>query len=779
MFICCCAFIICLMMIIVIIALTRVHLISPVPTPLFEDRTGMFISEGYKTTNELGYWDVPGIIPERMARAILVIEDKRFYHHWGVDVKALCRATWNNMYHKKHEGASTIAMQVARMQYPARRNIWNKCVELCNAYFLTMRYGRGQILRHYMKIVPQGNQIHGFVYAARRFFKKPLKDISWAEASVLAGLPKSPGKMNLFTVRGFLKAVDRAQVVLRLLYQEKIIDEEEYRSNLKALQELEIPTKELRPDSCYHYILRLLNKYDTGEQISYKRPVRTTLDLKVQHFLSVKAMEAMNKYRSYGAGNISLMVVDKITGDVLGYVGSEYYFDEINSGSINYAYTPRSSGSTIKPFIFAKGLADDKFSPASIIADLPLHIIKAKGEYYARNFDDNYLGPMIYRRALANSRNIPAVRVLEKIGLDDTYEFLHTLKLHNKEKSLDHYGYGIALGGLYVTLEDLVRAYGVLANEGRNFDFRWQIHDEKPDDGEILPAHAARRISLFLADPLARLPSFRRLNALEMPFPVAVKTGTSQGYKDAWAIAYSARYIVGVWMGHPDNQGMNHITGSVSAEFVKDIFLYLQPGESNGINEVPFPAPRGYVPVKICSHSGKIVQEDCPAPALEYFEKNTAPYTGCDFHQRVAIDKQTGFLATSDTPIRRITTKAFVVLPPQYAAWGARQGYGLPPTSSQDKEVETKITILEPPQGGRYIIDPETPAKFQTLALRAEVVPAIEKIVWYIDGKEFCVKKYPYEARWPLTEGVHYIQAKFPHANVVSDKIKVIVSSYY
>ncbi len=792
----------------------RVRLISPEATPLFEDRHGEYLSEGRSgdagaNDQMLGFWEVPSPVPSRIRDCILIIEDKRFYRHSGIDLRAILRAFHRTVFRGESQGASTIAMQVARMQVPAPRNLWSKVIETATAFLLIQRYGHDRVLRHYMKIVPQGNRIYGFSYAARRYFKKPLQDLSWAEAAILASLPKSPDRFNLFKFEGFLSSLSRARLILDLLKKHGMIDEESYRQSQRELSRFRIPFRETRPPHSYHFILRILEEQDKDRRslnqqplrmrqplrtrqplrmrqpLRTRRPLRTSLDLALEEHLQAVARNAMVRYRPYGAGNVAMIVADKQTGEVLGYCGSADYFDQEFAGSINYAHTPRSSASTLKPFLYAYGLETRHFSPASILADLPFHIVSIDGEYsfsYS-NVDDEFLGPMIYRYALANSRNIPAVRLLAALGVKESYDFFAKLGLHNSELGADHYGYGMAIGGIYITLEDLVRAYGVLANEGRPFTLKWLAGQSSSppanqNDGErLISESTARQISLFLSDPLARLPSFARLSALEFPFPVAIKTGTSQGFRDAWALAYTSKYVVGVWLGHPENDRMNHIGSYAAASLVQSILYHLQPAESRGINTEPFPPPRNAIAVRLCLLSGQLAGDDCPKVTLEYFSPGTEPSALCTVHRRYAVDSSDGVLAGADTPAHKVVTRTFTILPPQFSIWGSRKGYGAPP-KMRSSPPPASIKIVEPPNGSRYIIDPETPRSLQSLPLRAEVTPAVSEIIWIVDGREYTRASYPYESRWLLEEGEHTVSARFKNASVASETVSIVISAY-
>lgn len=748
-----------------------VRLVTQTPSPLFEDRQGAFLAESPE--QELGYWSVPDDIPPKIRACVLAIEDHRFEFHRGVDVRALVRAFLNNMSGGPRQGGSTLAMQVARMQHPGPRTHWRKVAEIVTARLLVARYGRQAVLRQYLRIVPQGNRIHGVAYAARRYFQKPLEDLGWAEAALLAGLAKAPGRFNPYQTRGCIEARARARLVLARVCDLGWMGESDYRASLAALDRLDIPSKESRPFYATHAILRLQSERVVGAEMH--RPIRTTLDLNLQEQVDDLAHRAIERVRPLGMGNVAVIVAETQTGNVLSYVGSDFYQDETFSGAINYARTPRSSGSAVKPFIYAFGLESGKFAPNSILADLPLHLTHPSGQYSVDNFDASFLGPLLVRRALATSRNIPAVGVVRTVGLDRVYAYLKDLGLADPAGDPDYYGLGLAIGGLYVTLEELVTAYGVLANAGQSFSLNFVPCAEEPGSKrQIMDADVARLVTLFLSDPAARLPVFPRGGPLEFPFPVAVKTGTSQGFRDAWCIAFSRKYVVGAWMGHPDFERTNHVSGAAAARLVKQVMTLLHPAQSRGVDVATFPPPEGYRPGRLCPVSGQWATSDCPAVALEYLKPDAFPSRPCGVHQVLEVDGRTGRLADAQTPDERREKRLFVALDPRYAVWCTRHGWDPPPPSTP-LVPRALVSIQAPQNDSRLLLDSETPRRFQSLALRAEVTPNVPEITWYVDGVRYQSVPYPYATRWPLTPGRHTFQVRFPRAAVMSEIVSIQV----
>jgi len=746
---------------------------APAATLMLEDRHGQFLSEA--GSGDLGFWRVQ-TLPPRLKSCLLRAEDQRFYAHRGVDLRAIVRALANNLTGGRRQGGSTIAMQVARLQRPGPRTYPRKFFEMAVAWHLIDRYGHDRVLAHYVRLMPQGRRIHGAAYAARRYFQKPLIDISWAEAALLTALPQAPGRMNLYRPDGLAHAKARARRILQAVYDHDLLTQEAWQAAKRQLKNYRPPEREIRPFHSLHAIHRIQSEVAGRAGFSSVRPVRTTLDLNLQDKLDHWAATTLERLRGLGAGNIAVMVVTRETGAVRGYIGSDWYDDQTHAGAINYATTPRSSGSTLKPFLYALGLETEAFHPNSILADLPLLMVDSSGHYGVTNFDQSHLGPMLYRKALANSRNIPAVSVLRELGTFEAYEFLGEFGLADQRFSHDFYGLGMAIGGVYVTLEKLVTAYLTLASEGEAIGLRWfPGNDGNGGDAKrVLSEATARNINLFLSDPQARLPSFPRGRALEYNFPVAVKTGTSQGFRDAWCVAFSRDYVVGAWIGRPDHEPMNKISGTHAAKLVHRIMTHLHPEADQGVGTQPFPKPRHSKAIRLCALTGQLASPDCDQVALEYWPDTKPLPVMSQAHQRFAIDLQTGHQAGPTTPPERIRVRKALVLPGAYAVWASKKGFG-PPQPAQATMPRAQLKIQFPVAGSRLHLDPGTPSQFQTLPLRAVVEPALSEIVWFVDGEPYQTVRYPYQARWQLEPGEHRFQVRLPRANIQSEVVTLTV----
>src|SRR3989454_1009695 len=422
----------------------------------------------------------------------------------------------------------------------------------------TARYGHAAVLAHYLRIAPYGNRVRGIAYAARRYLGKPVEDLSWAETAFLVAIPQAPARMNPYREPGRTRAAERERRILDALLAGNVLGRDEYDLAVRQIAALRIPPLGRRPPDALHAVLHLERLFRHDAPLPAPL-VDTTLDLDVQQAVVAMVADTLPGLHERGAGNAAAIVVERGTNRVVAWVGSAGYFDDRHAGAYDYARVPRSPGSTLKPFLYALALERGAITPATILDD----ILRTPGDI--TNADEAFLGPLLPRVALADSRNVPAANLLDRLGLDDGYAFLRDLGLHDGDQPGRHWGLGLAIGAMPTTLERLVRAYTVLAGDGRAGELVWYRGESLAAPRRLLSEDTARLVTLFLADPMARLPTFPRMGPSEYPFPVAVKTGTSSKYRDALTVAYSTRYVVGVWLGRPDYRPMSRLTAFSSA----------------------------------------------------------------------------------------------------------------------------------------------------------------------------------------------------------------------
>lgn len=737
---------------------TRAHLASPPPTPILYDRHGAFIAQigDARPTGErqldYGYWEIPKP-PERIARATLALEDRRFWSHPGVDPVALLRAVWRRFGKGDRSGASTIAMQIARMQQPAPRTLAAKVCEAATALALTMRYGREALLAHYLRIAPYGNGSHGIAHAARFYFDKPAEDLSWAEIALLSGVPQSPTRLNPLRPRGLTLAARRGARALDELARQGVIDGAELALAQRQLAALAPQRAPRRPDAL-HLVLRY-EKLLKGRAyaVAAEPRLRATIDLDIQRRVTSLARRYLAIWHGEGAEQAAVMVIQRGTGAVLADLGSSDYAGA-HAGAIDFTQAQRSPGSTLKPFIYALALDRGVIKPSGILADLP------EGAPGISNADGHFLGPMLPRQALANSRNIPAIRLVRDIGLETSFRFLRGLGLHDLDASADSFGASMAIGSLPTTLERLVRAYGAIADDGWLSDLAWFQERERTPPRRAMSTDAARLMTSFLSDPMARLPSFPRYGPLEYPFPVAVKTGTSQGYRDAFTLAWSRQFLIGVWIGRGDAGTMSRLSGASSAaRLAHAILLQLQKAHPGDLEDASFPPPEGRVPVELCRFGGRrslgAARGGCGQTLTEWLRPEEIP-------------AEEEIMSSANGPDA-------LTLPAASRAWAIEAGFRVAGESVAPSAGDVRLSIASPENDSRVWRNPDAPPAVARIALKALVEPRMDQVVWYVDGAPFAVSDPDKPLFWPLQKGAHEFQLRLPLRPGASKIVRIIV----
>jgi penicillin-binding protein 1C len=452
------------------------------------------------------------------------------------------------------------------------------------------------------------------------------------------------------------------------------------------------------------------------------------------------------------------VVVDLETMQVLADVGSTGYRDGARKGAIDFSRTPRYPGSTLKPFIYGLALDRGTIDPGTILDDI------ARGPDGIGNADGQFLGPLLPRRALATSRNVPALALTREVGLDQVYALFARLSLHDDRLPASHYGLGVAIGGMPTTPLALARAWGALATDGRLRELQWTADAARPAGTAVLSEPVVRWLALALSDPMARLPVFPRMGNGELPFPAAFKTGTSPDHRDAWAVAFTERYLAVVWVGHPDWRPMDGLSGyQAGSRLARAILLELHGDLRHGLDDRSFPPPEGWLSARVCPLSGQLAGPACSGASLEWFPPTSAPVDGCAVHR-----------LEGGRPI--------VDLPARYAAWQRAAelpgpaddpARALPGSDADDAPIA--LAVVSPIDGAAVSPDPEAPPAWSTLRLLVAVDPPVDQVVWYVDGAPFATVEPPYEARWPVRAGSHTFEARLPYRPERSDTVTVQV----
>jgi penicillin-binding protein 1C len=747
------------------------------PSHVLLDRRDRFLGEVPGDKEGFGFWPLPTSLPERVVVTTLETEDRKFFEHDGIAWNSVARAAWQNVRNARViSGASTIAMQVARLQKPRARTVAAKVNEAATALKLIERHGHDAVLRQYLTLAPYGNRTHGIVRAANLYFDKPIEDLSWLQAAYLAALPQQPSRMSPWTKEGHGRALTRARRILAQLHQRGLLDDEALRVAMTS--DLSLARHPARPKEAVHAVLALSRKLPTTGVIH-----RTTLDLDVQRAAHKAFVQNLGRQASLGAGNTAGVVVELPSGDVRAWVGSADYFDAEHKGALDYLTTRRSPGSALKPFIYAMALERGSHTAATELPDTPVEFATANGGLYVpENMTHTFMGPMLLRQALGNSRNIPALRVLSDVGVSQVVQRLERGGVRGVTYDPDAYGLTLAMGSLHVTPLELAQLYTALANRGVTTPLRLLEDGPRVPGVRLVSEDAAMVTAHMLADPEARRPAFPPGGTLDFDGAVAVKTGTSQGFRDAWAAAFSDRLLVVGWVGNHDWRRMNAISGaSGSAPAVRAVFDAVEP-DIRPWHPAPqsMPLPAHAVSVDVCALSGRLPGPRCPHLKTEHFVRGTEPSEPCPFHAEVRIDTRTGLLAGPTCPEAVVTTKSMLALPEVYAPWARKQRLSIAPTAesplcpTSDPLVRT-VRIREPQPASRFLFDPDTPRELATLRLAAAVQPATEEVVWLVDGTPVARVGYPHEARWSLTPGTHVIRAVLAGGREASAPVRITV----
>ena len=687
------------------------------------DRNGIPLYEPLAASGTRGERLTADSIPERLAKATIAAEDRRFRHHPGIDPIAVTRAMAHNLRAMRVvEGGSTITQQVAKLLLQSKdRSARQKAREAVLALRLEHRYTKRELLALYLNLAPYGNQINGAARASRTYFGCPPENLTDAQAAFLASLPQRPSAFN--PLRDPRKARARQ---LAVLAQMDLTPDALARAKSETLQF----RGDTQPLLARHFVERVLALGGQSPRIV------TTLDAPLQRYVLGIIAARRDDLRRHGASAVAVAVLDNATGEWLAWEGSGDYFGTGFGGAIDGVVTPRQPGSTLKPFTYALAFERGD-SPATVLADIPSHFPTAEDGvvYTPRNYDGRYRGPLRVRSALAGSQNVPAVAMLHKLGAPSLLRLLRNAGFSGLDHTADYYGLGLTLGDAEVTLEQLITAYAMLARGGKRITptmlHRGTPRNSEEPEEQILTPRTAFWLTDILRDPDARAYTFGTGGSLDFPFDVAVKTGTSQAYRDNWTVGYTREVTVGVWVGNFDRQelrGSSGVTGaapifnSVMLAAMKRVRGQLPIGD-----RTPILAPPADVEsVAVCALSGLRPSPYCPAVEREWLPKEAAA-AFCSWHHDGSI-----------------------AWPAEYRDWAARDAPTQTAAVSATRPEPATFRITNPAEGATYLIDPTLRTEYQTLRLRAA---STSRVSWKVNARPVPGND------WPLRPGVHTITA--------------------
>jgi len=611
---------------------------------------------------------------DRLITSTLVSEDQRFYEHAGVDATAVLRAFKQNLTHGRLvSGASTVTQQLVKLLdsegQPTRRDPWIKLVETARATNLEEHLSKREILTAYINRLNYGRGLVGPERAASVYFGKTPSQLSWAEAALLAVIPRAPSSLDPYRHPDRVKR--RQQALLRALAEHGCLSPSELSRALESPVDLR-PVR--HPFEAPHFVDSLLG----DGKLPAEHPLQTTLDLALQREVEGILDSHRERLSERGADNAAAIVVDNASGEILAYVGSLEY-GATPSGQVDHANAPRQAGSTLKPFVyglaFARGLG-----PNELLADVPARFDPTGDQYAPGNFDGTFHGPVSARVALASSLNVPAVRAAHGLPQGTLLAWLRANGMQHLQEDAAHYGLSLALGSGEVTLRELVQAYASLARGGRSVALRGRVDGsgrlgETQSGTELLAPEFVAEVTDSLSDPLARVLGLGGQGPFVMEFPVAVKTGTSSGYRDAWTVGFTHERSVGVWVGNSSGAPTRELTGASGAG---PIFSeVLRRAMRDVATASPLYDPALLAEVAACPLSGLPRGPACPEPARRKMARSRVrewSEHSCSLHQH-------GHASSAGSPrftCDRAAVQSLVVLPDSYSEWLAAQPLGAP-----------------------------------------------------------------------------------------------------
>lgn len=645
-------------------------------------------------------------IPPAAVEALLLYEDRHFYHHPGVNLFSIIRAAYEMASGGRRQGASTITMQLARIIYQIDSSkISGKLEQILRALQIELFYDKDEILEAYFNLAPYGGNIEGIGAAARIYFDKQVSELNLPQILALTVVPQNPGKRALLTEASRLRAGVAAER-LAAVWPGKSIS-----ANAALSAGVYLPKR------APHFVRNVLRK-KSGQ-------VNTTLDLNYQRAAEDIVRNFVEAHQRKGVYNAAALIVDASDMSILAYVGSADFENRQIQGQVDGTKALRSPGSALKPFIYAMALEKGLIHPRSLLKDVPRHY----GVYTPENFDRSFYGLVNATDALVYSRNIPAVELLLKIGEENFHQLLSRSGV-KKLRPASFYGLAMALGGTEVSLQDLAAMYAMLYNGGRFQPLRF-LQDDAPAAEQLLLPEAA----FLTLDMLAQNQAVDSVSA----YPVSWKTGTSYGFKDAWSVGIAGSYVVAVWVGNFDGTP-NH--AFVGRDMAAPLFFQLVrkvAAQTKMPRKLEPPAGLNLARVSICEDTGDIANAYCERVVDSYFIPGVSAVKMSGVARLIPIDVASGLRACRHQPpqteMRRYNFWPSDVLE-AYAAAGIP--IRRPPAFKEDcAEVETfgrghAPQILLPADGSRFLLRPEAKEK---IALKANADADASKIYWFWDNR--------------------------------------------
>ena len=706
--------------------------------------------------------------------ATILYEDKYFYIHPGINPISLFRAT-KNYISGNHDtaGASTITMQVARIKYNLdTRRPAGKLVQIAAAIYIDAFYSKNEIMQAYLNLAPYGGNIEGVGAASLVYFHRPARDISTIESITISTIPQNPNKRGLNTPDGLSTMQHMRQDLVSRWIKRYPND-----AALQTLAQMPLNVYKISqlPFDAPHFtdaqIARDKSSWHTSTHAT------TTIDIELQHNMERTLRHQINSRKSVGVQNAAAILLNYKTMDVLAHIGSVDYFASDIYGQNDGVHARRSPGSTLKPLIYATSIDAGHIHPMTLLKDAQISF----GVYAPENSDSGFYGPVLARDALNHSRNIPAINLVRKIGIDKFHKILSESGVSNL-KSPSHYGISIALGGAEVSMFELADIYATMANLGARRKIRTRTTDPSETITNILSPE-----SFFLTMDMLR---YAPTPATKIPYAKTTrknithrwKTGTSSSFRDAWTAGIFGDYVLIVWVGNFDGRPNNAFSGAKTAA---PIYFALantvqEYDESHGrpVNDNNFMRDDlNIVQIDMCAHVGGIAGPHCPKSEKSYFIPGLSPIDGAPIYRAIAIDNKTGRRACTNNP-DTTHMAVYEFWDAQYLDMFMRAGItrNTPPPFMPGCDLDTIAPpapiIVSPANGTRTVIVSD--ANTAPISFMAITTNPSAKIFWFLNDKTIGTTKSGDVFTYPAPIGTHTIRIATDDGNGASTQFSVI-----
>jgi penicillin-binding protein 1C len=711
-------------------------------------------------------WTPLASIAPVVADAFLLKEDRWFSWHPGVNPFALARGGWRTYAHGDRQGGSTITMQLARLAYGLNtRTPSGKLRQAAAALWLEARYSKHDLLEAYLNVVPFGGNIQGVGAASRIYFGKPPDRLTLGEALSLVVIPQAPASRAGRGSTESAALAARARLGTLWLAHRGASDDDRRQIALPIVARAQHALPWLAP----HLVDAVVGQIDSGSLMNGATPgVALTIDAKLQRLVELQIQRYIARTRDVGMRNAAALLVDTRDMGVRAWVGSADFWDASIDGQVNGVLARRSPGSTLKPFVYALALDQGILHPKTMLRDAPTSF----GPFTPENFDGRFVGPIPAEDALIRSRNVPAVWVASRLRQPTLYQFLQTAGVRDLQPE-SFYGLALPLGGGEVTMEELATLYAMLANDGLLRPLRVTTRSPRPEGVRLISAEA----SFITLDMLRRnpRPGEDASVPVRLRWPIAWKTGTSWGFRDAWSAGVVGPYVLVVWMGNFDGAGNPAFIGADAAAplffRIADAIALARPAEPM----LPIAPPPGVATVAVCTASGDLPNAWCPSTVDTWYIPGKSPIRVSELHRAVAIDTTTGRPACP--PYGAGTRFEVFEFWPSDMLTLFREA-GMPrrtppalPSCAADSAADAP-SIASPLRNVRYAL---REGATETIALDASVAAGVRQVFWFdglalIGTRAADAGALPWR---PSSPGLHLIRVVDDHGRSAERQVEV------